>query len=326
MLRLPELDVAVPATLPEALALLAQPGARLVAGGTDLLANLKHHLEHPRLLVSLQRVSSLRAITRTPDHLSIGTAVTLAALAGHEALTAAFDSVAQAASLVASPLVRHVATLGGNLHLDTRCRYVDQTAFWRGAIGGCLKSGGSVCHVVPGGQSCVAALSADTVPALISHDASLVLASPRGERVVPLADYYSADGLRHTGRADGEIATAVRLPWPHGTRRSRYVKWSVRRSIDFPLVSIALCFDLDDAGAIAGARVVAGALAARPRVLSGLDALLGRRLGEPFVADHVADAAHAQCRPLDNLPYDAAYRRRVIPVHVRRAIAALAAA
>ncbi len=328
MLRLPRLDVRAPASLDEAIALLAEPDARLVAGGTDLLPNLKHRLDRPALLVSLHAVDELRAIEldEAAGELRIGAGVTLADVHASEVVRRLFPSFADAAGAVAGPQLREMGTLGGNVNLDTRCRYVNQTEFWRSAIGGCLKSEGDVCHVVPKGRNCVAALSSDCVPALISLDARIHQRGPDGARTLDLDDYFHADGLAHTKRLPGEITTAIHLPLP-GPRRAAYVKWRPRGSIDFPLVSVALRFDLEadraDAPIIAQ-KVVAGVLAARPRVLRGLDGVVGRTLGE--VADEVAAVAHKECKPLENVPYEAPHRRHLIRVLTRRAVEALAVA
>ncbi len=328
MLRLAPFRVVTPTTIAEAVAALAEPGARVLAGGTDLLPNLKHRLAAPPVLVDIGRLP-LRSIARDDDGLRIGAGVVLADLAEHADVRALAPALARAAGMVAAPTIRNLATLGGNLHLDTRCRYVNQTPLWREALGGCLKSEGDRCHVVAGGRGCVAALSSDCVPTLIALDARLVLHGPAGRREVALADYYRADGLAHTGRADGELATEVVVPRAPGPRRATYVKWTVRRSIDFPLISIALCFDLAadsvDA-AITRARVVVGALAAAPRIVRRADVVVGQPLSARATADALVAAATAQCRPLPNLPYDADYRTAVLPVHLRRGLAALIAA
>lgn len=328
MLRLPGFRVASPTTIAEAVAALAEPGARPIAGGTDLLPNLKHRLGAPTVLVQLSRVP-LRHVELRDGALCVGAGVVLADLAEHPLVRIHAPSLARAAGLVAGPTLRNLGTLGGNLHLDTRCRYVNQTPLWRSALGGCLKSHGDRCHVVPGGQTCVAALSSDCAPVLVALDATLTLHGPAGARTVALADYYRADGTAHTGRAAGELATEIRVPLAPGPRRETYVKWTVRKSIDFPLISIALRFDLaDDAvGApIVGARVVVGALAATPKAVRKLEPVRGRRLDDPATTDAIAALVAAQCKPLPNLPYDADYRRAVLPVHVRRGIAALVAA
>ncbi len=331
MLRLPQLRVATPDDLDDALALLRTPGARVVAGGTDILPNLKHRLDRPPLLVSLSRVGALRTIVRdqTAGVLRIGAGVTLTELSEHPDVRAFFPSLADAAGRVASPLIRNMGTIGGNINLDTRCRYVNQTEFWRSAIGGCLKSEGSVCHVVPGGRNCVAAMSSDCVPVLISLDGALLLRTADGQREIPLDAYYQADGTNHTVRGADELTTEIRVPWPGRPRRTGYSKWSVRKSIDFPLVSVALRFDLErDASnaPIVGLRVVVGVLGARPREVTRLDDLLGVPLDDPKVARAVADRVHQQCKPLGNVPYEAPYRREMLRVHTRRAIEALVSA
>ncbi len=328
MLRLPGFRVASPTTIAEAIAALAEPGARPIAGGTDLLPNLKHRLGAPTVLVQLSRLP-LRAVEVRDGGLCIGAGAVLADLAEHPLVRAHAPSLARAAGLVAGPTLRNLGTLGGNLHLDVRCRYVNQTPLWREALGGCLKSHGDRCHVVPGGQTCVAALSSDCAPVLVALDATLTLHGPAGARTVALADYYRADGINHTGRANGELATEVRVPLAPGPRRETYVKWTVRKSIDFPLISIALRFDLADdavAAPIVAARVVVGALASTPKAVRKLEALRGKRLDDPATAAAISALVAAQCKPLPNLPYDADYRRAVLPVHVRRGIAALVAA
>ncbi len=331
MLRLPQFGVSMPDDVAGVIAALAQnPGARIVAGGTDILPNLKHWLDEPPLLVSLARVRELRSIAVDDGVLRIGAGLTLREVSEHALVRTHFPSLAEAAGLVASPLIRNMGTLGGNVNLDTRCRYVNQTHFWRQALGGgCLKSEGNVCHVVPGGQNCVAAMSSDCVPVLISLGASIVQVGPQGQRELPLDKYYKADGIEHTTRLDGELSTELRVPLPSGPRRSAYVKWTVRKSIDFPLVSIALRFDLerDDVhAAVEHASVVVGVLGAKPRVVSGLDAMQGRALSDPQLARSIADAVHKQCKPLENVPYEAPYRRQMLAVHTRRAIERLVAA
>lgn len=331
MLRLPRFDAVAPRTIEEAVAALAQPGARLVAGGTDLLPNLKHRLDTPALLVSLSRVAGLDHVTRDGDAgvMRLGAALTLTDIAEHPLVTHEFPSLARAAGLVASPSIRNMGTIGGNIHLDTRCRYVNQTDFWRSAIGGCLKSEGDVCHVVPGGRNCVAAMSSDCVPVLITLDARIVLVSPRGERQVELADYYNTDGVAHINKQPDELMTEVRIPLPRGPRRTTYVKWTVRRSIDFPLISVALRFDLDadsTAAAITGARVCLGVLNAKPRAITDDKVLVGRKLGDPRTTEALCDLIYKRGKPLENVPYEAPYRRKMLPVYTRRAMQALLAA
>lgn len=327
MLRMARFEVRAPETVEAALDALATPGARALAGGTDLLPNLKRRLEAPPLLVSLHRLEALRRIEVDEDRgaLRVGCGVTLARLAADERVRELAPMLAEAAASVASPQIRNTATLGGNVHLDTRCRYVSQSAFWRAALGGCLKSGGEVCHVVEKGRRCVAALSSDTVPALVALDASIVLARAGGAREVPLASYFGADGVRHVGSEPGELATEVRVPLASGPRRTAYVKWRPRGSIDFPLVSLALRLDLDESALVAAGRVVLGALGPRPRVVPLTEAALGLAPGDPALAEEVSRGAFERAKPLANLPYDVEHRRHLVRVLARRAVLALGA-
>lgn len=330
MLRLPQFGVELPTDVAGVIALLRdKPGARIVAGGTDILPNLKHHLDQPQTLISLAQVAELRTLDEADGYLKLGAGLTLTQISEHPRVQALFPSLATAAGVVASPLIRNMGTIGGNLNLDTRCRYVNQTKFWRQAIGGgCLKSEGNVCHVVPGGRNCVAAMSSDCVPVLISLGAEVVLVGQNGERVIAAEKYFKADGIRHTIREDGELTTQIRVPVPKGPRRSAYAKWTVRKSIDFPLVSVALRFDLGEDSVhsvIAGVAVVVGVLGAKPRVVSGLDDCVGKKLSDTAVARLVSQAVHKQCKPLENVPYEAPYRRRMLEVYSRRAIEGLVA-
>jgi 4-hydroxybenzoyl-CoA reductase beta subunit len=333
MLRLPQFEVESPDTIEGVVAALQRrPGARLIAGGTDILPNLKHFLDTPPALVSLARVTALRGVVRddAAGVLRIGAGVTLTHLAEHTEARSLFPSLAEAAGGVASPVIRNMGTLGGNVNLDTRCRYVNQSEFWRGAIGGgCLKSEGNVCHVVPKGRNCVAAMSSDNVPVLIGLDATIVLVGPEGRRELPLEEYYHADGIAHTLALPGEVTVELRVPLPRGPRRTKYVKWAVRKAIDYPLLSVALRFDLAADGPhaeVTGVRVVAGVLGAKPRVVTRLDEVLGKKLSDPAVARIVSEATHAQCKPLENVPYEAAYRREMLRVYTRRAVEAMVAA
>lgn len=329
MLRLPPFDMALPTTVEAAIAELGTPGAELIAGGTDLLPNMKHRIYRPKKLVSLDRIAALREFTESKEtgELRIGCLATLAEVARHEVVRASFPSLEQAAGHAASPPIRHSATLGGNLNLEPRCKYVNQTDFWRGALGGCLKCDGDVCHVVPSGKKCVAAVSSDCTPVLISLDTSVELTGPEGTRVLALSDYYRGDGISNTVRLPGEILTQVRVPMPSGPRRTGYARWAVRGSIDFPLVSAAIRFDLDgDApdARVTDTRVVVGALVAKPKRVSKLEDIAGRRLNDPELPSLIADRVFEQCKPMENIPYDAAYRRQMLKVHTRRAIEAMA--
>jgi 4-hydroxybenzoyl-CoA reductase subunit beta len=323
MLRLPLFGSASPTTVAELVSAMSRPGARLLAGGTDLLPNLKHRLEAPEILVSIDKIDALREIRWNDGaYLSIGAGVTLSQLAENNKVGARFPSLVKAAGLVASPLIRNMATLGGNVNLDTRCKYVNQSEFWRSAIGGCLKSDGDVCHVVPKGRSCVAAMSSDCVPVLISLGAYLLQVGPEGEREVSLGDYYSSNGIKHTRADPGEITAEIRVPLHAVATRATYSKWTVRKSIDFPLVSIAMNFELaeDSVDAtITDATLCLGVLAAKPKILRS-DKLVGMVLSDPATAELVGELCFKQGKTLDNVPYEAGYRRKMLRVFASRAL------
>lgn len=326
MLRLRPFDVVTPASLEEATALLAQGGgrARPLAGGTGLLPILKLGRQGPDLLVSLRAIPDLRGIGVHDGALRIGASVALADLAASPAVRATVPALAEAAGRVGSPQVRFMGTLGGNLCLDTRCRYVDQGELVREAWGGCLKAGGTRCHVVPGGQSCVAALSSDTAAVLVALDAEAEVVGPGGARQVPVVSLYRSDGTAHLALGSAEVLVAVRVPAPPPTTLVGTRKWAVRRSIDFPLVSVAIRLDLDGGDLLAGGRLVATVLGPRPRVVD-LAPLRGAAVGEEL-AQAVKDLAHRQCKPLPNIPTDPDYRRIRLAVEACRVVRALSAA
>jgi 4-hydroxybenzoyl-CoA reductase subunit beta len=320
MLTIPPFELVRPGSLQAALEAIAAGGV-LVAGGTDLVPNLKRGLLAPERVVSLRQVGELRGL-RLDDEgaLVAGAGTVLADLAVDSRVQTHWPALAQAAALVASPAIRNAATLGGNVCLDTRCPYYNQTAFWRGALGHCLKTTGQVCHVVPSGRRCVAAFSADTPPVLIAYGATVTLASTRGRRTLRLEDLYVADGARNTTRAPDEIVVEIRVPRPDEGSRSAYVKVRSRASIDFPALSIAVVARVDGGRVLRGLSIVVGALGARPRVVDGLGALAMDRPLDPPVIEAIAERARAVCHPLDNVDVDAQWRRAVLPVHVRRTL------
>src|SRR5688572_5316660 len=321
MLRLPKFELARPRSVDEAVALLAEagPSAVVIAGGTDLVPNLKHELATPELVVSLAGIPELRGIRREDDGtLILGAMTTIAEVAADERVRAQAPVLAQAASLVAGPQLRAMGTLGGNVMLDTRCQWINQTYFWRSALGFCLKKDGTLCHVVAGGSKCVAAASNDSAPALMTLDAMLVIEGAAGESQVPIDWFWLADGIYNKRLQPGQILTAVRIPPTPSGHRGAYGKLRERGSIDFPMLGVAARLDLQD-GAVARADLVVTALAAQPKRLERAeDALLGSRPGSASFDEAVEAAAalaYKQCKPLPNIPGDAEWRREMVPVY-----------
>ena len=330
MLRLPKFQVESPTTVDAAVALLEEhgEGAMLIAGGTDLLPNMKHELFTPELVVSLAEIQALREVREEADGtLVLGAMTTLDELAADERVQEKAPALAQAAGLVAGPQLRRMGTLGGNVMLDTRCQWYNQTYFWREALGFCLKKDGTVCHVVAGGKNCVAAASNDTAPTLMSLGATLVFHGPEGRREVLIDDLWQADGI-YNKKVRGEILCEVRVPRQSPGHRGAYGKLRERGSIDFPLFGVAVRLDLDGDGAVEDADLCTVALQARPvRVRKAAELLRGTKPGTDAFDSAVlraAERAEKQCRPLDNVPGDAEYRHAMVPVYTRRTIHAAA--
>lgn len=326
MLRLHNYAFHRPRSLTEAVELLQQhpQDAMLIAGGTDIVPNMKHRLFTPNHLIGLKNIAELRGIAVQGNELVIGAAETLMDVSCNELVRKHAPSLAQAAGSVAGPQLRNMGTIGGNICLDTRCTYYNQSLFWRNALGFCLKKDGDVCHVTKVGKKCVAANSADTPPVLMTLGGSINLVSAAGTRTVSVADFFIADGIWNTVRKPNEIVTCIRVPIPSATTRTAFTKVRQRQSIDFPLLNLAVAMDFDG-DAVRSIELVVSALGARPRHVTGLKKVaVGKELNDDTM-QAIADRAYQQCHPLENIIVDPDWRRAMIPVYVKRALADLRA-
>jgi 4-hydroxybenzoyl-CoA reductase subunit beta len=296
----------------------------ILAGGTDLVPNLKHGLHAPKRLVSLRRVEALRSVRQTEDGgWFFGAGITLSGLAAHPVARKMYPALADAASLVAAPQIRNMGTLGGNLCLDTRCVYYNQTHFWREALGYCLKKDGDVCHVVPTGSRCVASHSADTPGPLIAYGGTVNLVSTEGERQVAVADFFRADGILNTVRKPNELLTGVTLPPPEPGLHASYEKLRMRGAIDFPALSVAVSAVLEDSGAVKTMTLAVSGLGAKPRPIRRADTEAKGRKLDAELTEHIGRLAYEQCHPMTTINVDSNWRRDVLPVLVRRALGKL---
>ena len=325
MLRLPPFQYHRPDTVAEAVALLKEHHGNVmpVAGGTDLIPNMKHRLFEPGHLVALGGIDELKGIREDGDALRIGAGETLTAVSAHKDVQRLFPALADAAAHVAGPQLRNMGTIGGNLCLDTRCTYYNQTEFWRKALGYCLKKDGTVCHVTRVGKKCVAAHSADTPPVLMVLGAVAVLHGPEGRRELPVRSFFVADGIVNTVRQPDELVTEIRIPLAAARRRTAYAKLRQRQAIDFPLLTVAVSADVDGDGTVREMGGVVTALGSRPKELSGWDDLARGRVLDDELVEELAARAHKQCHPLENIIVDADWRRAMVPVYVRRALHAV---
>ena len=323
METLPPFRVATPATIAEAVAASRQSrSARFVSGGTDLMVNLRHGIGTPEVLVDLRGIADLHGVRPDGAGVSIGAAVTLAALAGDAALAARYPAVTEAAAAVGAPAHREAGTVGGNLCLDTRCVFYNRSAWWREANGFCLKHAGSVCRVAPTGSRCHAAFSGDLAPALLAHDATVEIAGPQGLRQQPLDALYAEDGAAHLRLAPGEFLTRVILP--ADSARSAYAKARARGAIDFPLAGVAVALRAE-AGRVAALRVAITGTNARPLLLAGTEALLGAAVDAAWL-ERLGKLVQKQVQPMRTTLLAAQYRRRVAAALAQRLAATLAGA
>ena len=320
MMTLPEVEVLRPASLAEAVeALRRNPGARVLAGGTDVVPNLKYGMYDTRHLVALRGLSKeLRYVREEPDGLRLGALCSIDELARDQAVRARLPALADACSQIAGPQLRRMGTLGGNLCLDTRCVYINQSHFWRSALGFCLKKDGTVCHVVAGGKRCVAAASNDTAPVLMALDASVRIVSARGEKRIPLREFYLADGVHNTVLQPDELLVEVLVPQKAFSLQQAFAKLRTRNAIDFPALNLAVALELSGS-ALKSVSLAVSALAARPAMVKGLADLAGRA-ADARLAEELGRRAHKQCRPLKNIGIDPEWRREVLPVLVRRTV------
>jgi len=326
VIRLPAFSYHAPRTLSEAAAILAGEGpeAMVLAGGTDLLPNMKRRQQTPRTLVALQKIAAVHGKTaRSSDGLELLAGRTLRSLAADAELCAdpAYAALWQAASQVATPHIQNMGTLGGNLCLDTRCSYYNQSYEWRQAIDFCMKKDGALCWVATGSPKCLAVSSSDTAPALVALSARVRLFSQAGVREIPLASLYRDDGIAYLTRRPDEILASVLLPSLPGWR-SVYLKLRRRGSVDFPVLGVAAALRFDGAE-ISDARIVLGAVASCPIMAEAAAAsLVGGRLDDERI-DGAARLAARLAHPLDNTDLGGAFRKRVAGEFVGRALRAL---
>ena len=301
------------------------PEAMAVAGGTDVYPKMKRGQFTPRYVVSLSRIEEHRGIRREERRgLWIGAGETLSAVAGHDTVRGAFPALADAAGLVSTLQLRNAGTIGGNLFVDTRCNYYDQSFFWRQAVGFCLKKDGDICLVAPGSRVCLAICSSDTAPVLSSLNAEAVLVSAQGSRQVPVDTLYRDDGMYYLTKRPDELLQGVWIPEASFGWRNVYLKLRRRGSFDFPVLGVAAALRVAASGVCEGAKIVLTAVASAPKVVADAPGVL---CGKPVDTASVEEAAELAMRvshPLDNADMDYWYRKRMTRVYVTRALQQLA--
>jgi 4-hydroxybenzoyl-CoA reductase subunit beta len=329
---LPDFEVVRPKTLDALIAAhAAHPQSSLLGGGTDLIVNIRRGIVAPKILIETSGVKELHAIAADARRLAIGAAVTLSELAAHPDVVRHFPAVAQAAAHIAGPTQRNMGTVGGNLCLDTRCIFYNQSEWWRDANRHCLKTTGTICHVAPKSRGvCFATFSGDLAPALLLLDAEVEIAGSAGGRTMPLADFYigyarqdepvtetRGDGKYYLALRPGEVVTAVRAKNAPGLR-SAYDKIRIRRSIEYPVTGVAVALRRDG-DMLADLRVAFTGTNPRPVRLCGTERLCGGALDARVFAGLDA-LVRDQIMAMKTTFTPGHYRRRVAGVLARRLV------
>jgi len=325
-LSLPQFHLLRPRALDEAIAGLAKHVAdiRVLAGGTDLIPSMRQKLFEPEHLLDLRGIAELRGIRpHASGAVEIGALTTLSALEKSAYLRRHFPVLAEAAATVASPVLRNMGTIGGNICLDTRCLWYNQSLAWRKGCGFCIKKDGDLCHVAPGGTKCWAAFSGDTPPALLCLNAQIEIVSPSGVRRVLLKDFYTGDGESYRKLLPNELVTRVFLPAGSADYRGVYRKLRVRGSIDYPLAGVAVVMKRLN-GHVADARIAMTAVNPAPVLVLGAGELLIGKAVDETLAEAAGDLAAQTAKPLTTSALTPEYRREMIRVFTKRAILAAA--
>jgi 4-hydroxybenzoyl-CoA reductase subunit beta len=327
MEALAEFQLLRPTTLADVVeARVTHPGSRPLGGGTDRLVNLRRGIVAPPVLIDMSGVAELRSIQADERGLEIGASVTLAELAQHSGVHEHYPVVAQAAASIAGPTHRNMGTLGGNLCLDTRCIFYNQSEWWRSANNHCLKTTGDMCHVAPKSRGvCFATFSGDLAPALMVLGAEVDLIGPAGRRTLPLQQLYigyarhdgsaEGDGKTYLALQAGELVVAVRARCAPGLR-SAYDKIRIRRSIEYPVAGVAVAVRRDG-DTLAELRVAITGTNPRPVLLEGTRELCGGALDQR-VLDGLEDLVRDQIMSMKTTFTPGHYRRRVAGVLARR--------
>ncbi len=328
-MSLPQFNLLRPRSLEDALYLLAKHAGggaratRVVAGGTDLIPSMRQKLFEPEYVLDIRNVAGLRDIRQAEHGVEIGALASLTAIEHSPLLRRRYPVLTEAAATVASPLLRNMGTIGGNICLDTRCLWYNQSLTWRKGCGFCIKKDGDLCHVAPGGTKCWAAFSGDTPPALLCLAAEIEIASASGTRRMPLSEFYTGDGDAYRKLQACELVTRICLPESSADYRGVYRKLRVRGSIDYPLAGVAVAVKRSN-GHIADARLAITAVNPAPLLVKGAAELLAGKMMDEALASAAGDLAAKMARPLTTSALTPEYRREMIRVFTKRAVLAAA--
>ncbi len=338
-MSLPQFRLLRPRTVEEAIDVLArhsahagapdspaqgQPRVRIIAGGTDLIPSMRQKLFEPEYVLDLRGITAIRGIRPLADGgAEIGALTTVRAIERSDFLRQHYPVLTEAAATVASPVLRNMGTIGGNICLDTRCLWYNQSLTWRKGCGFCIKKDGDLCHVAPGGTKCWAAFSGDTPPALLCLNAEIEIAGVNGVRRVPLHDFYTGLGDDYRKLQPNELVTRVFLPASSAGYQGVYRKLRVRGSIDYPLAGVAVAMKRSN-GQVSDARIGITAVNPAPLLVKGASELLAGKSVDEALAEAAGDLAAKVSKPLTTSALTPEYRREMIRVFTKRAVLAAA--
>jgi 4-hydroxybenzoyl-CoA reductase subunit beta len=310
----------------EAVGHLAKHGAgiRVLAGGTDLIPSMRQKLFEPEYVLDIRHIAELKGIRpRSENGVEIGALTTLTSIERSDFLQQHYPVLTEAAATVASPLLRNMGTIGGNICLDTRCLWYNQSLTWRKGCGFCIKKDGDLCHVAPGGTKCWAAFSGDTPAALLCLNAEVEIASASGVRRMPLSDFYTGEGDAYRKLRANELLTRVFLPESSVDYRGVYRKLRIRGSIDYPLAGVAVVMKRSN-GHVADARLAITAVNPAPQLVKGVTEMLEGKAVDEGLAEAVGVLAAKTAKPLTTSALTPEYRREMIRIFTKRAVMAVA--
>lgn len=327
MLRLPEFEYAAPTTVADATRLLHERGdkAMVLAGGTDLIPNLKRRQFRPELVVALYKVDALRGIREENGRLVIGSLTNLSDVATHPVIQEQWPALARAVASIGTPQLRNQGTLGGNLFLNTRCTFYNQLEEWRNSEGSCLKADGGKCHVAPGGKRCWAVSSSDTAPVLAAMGAELRLVRHDDERTVPVATMYRDNGINYLTIQPGEVLTEVLLPAVGTWDRTAFLKLRRRGTFDFPILNVAAAVKFGAGKEVERLNVVLGAVGSTPMALDAQKLFAGKPLDDAAAIAALQTHAGKRATPLPNADASHVWRKRMVRVYAARILKELLA-
>jgi len=318
MLRLPKFRYLQPESIAEAIKIMADsgPDAMFVAGGTDLYPNMKRRQQTPKVVIGLAQIEDLRTMKGEPKKgVVLGAGMTLADVTADSRIQRAYPAVAKAAELISTPLLRNMGSIGGNLLLDTRCNYYDQNYEWRKAIHFCMKKDGEICWVAPSSPRCWAVQSSDCAPVMVAIGAKVKLVSSRGERIIPAAELYNDDGIRHLKKQPDELLTEIHLPPVNGWRAT-YWKLRRRGSFDFPVLGVAASLKLSADGTVEDSKIILGGVGSHPIEATAAEKVIaGKKLSEEVIRE-AAQAAYQPAKPLDNTDFAMTWRKEMARFYV----------